>query len=182
MENNRNAAERLADGLCKVEKVIMVIFFLAMMVIMFVQVFARYVLHSPLAWTEEVMRFSFILSSFFGAAVCTHEHKHVVINFLSLIVTKITKDENKQNVSYAFFDLIVDAVCFVFCLWLTYMMANYAMDLQAKNQLSTAMLFPMWYIGYGIAASFVLTSFHFALNTASSFKVFNQQRKGGVKA
>lgn len=181
MENNKNGVERFADGLCKVEKVIMVIFFLAMMIIMFIQVFARYVLHSPLAWTEEVMRFSFILASFFGAAVCTHEHKHVVINFLSLIVGKITKDENKQNVYYAFFDLIVDAVCFVFCLWLTYMMWVYSLDLAAKNQLSTAMLFPMWYIGYGIAASFVLTSFHFALNTASSFKVFNQQRKGGAK-
>ena len=178
---NRNAVERFADGLCRVEKVIMTFFFMAMMIIMFVQVFARYVLHTPLAWTEEVMRFSFILASFFGGAVATHEHKHVVINFLSLIVNKITKDENKQNVIYAFFDLIVDAVCFVFCLWLTYMMWTYAADLQAKDQLSTAMLFPMWYIGYGIAVTFFLTSFHFALNTASSFKVFNKKRKGETK-
>lgn len=181
MENNRNVVERFADGLCKVEKVIMVVFFLAMMIIMFVQVFARYVLHTPLAWTEEVMRFSFILASYFGAAVATHEHKHVVINFLSLIVNKVTQDEKKQNVIYAFFDLIVDAACFAFCLWLTVMMTNYSLDLADKNQLSTAMLFPMWYVGYGISASFLLTSFHFALNTASSFKVFNNQRKGEAK-
>ena len=32
MENNRNVVERFADGLCKVEKVIMVVFFLAMMI------------------------------------------------------------------------------------------------------------------------------------------------------
>ena len=179
---NKNAVERFADGLCKVEKGIMNVFFLAMMVIMFIQVFARYVLHTPLAWTEEVMRFSFILASFFGAAVCTHTRKHVVINFLSIIVTKITKDEKKQNVIYAFFDLIFDAVCFCFCLWLTWMMFEYSLDLQAKNQLSTAMLFPMWYIGWGISASFVLTSFHFALNTAGSFKVFNQMRKGDAEA
>lgn len=178
---HRNVVERFADGLCKVEKVIMTAFFIAMMLIMFIQVFARYVLHSPLAWTEEVMRFSFILASFFGAAVATHEQKHVVINFLSLIVNKVTKDESKKDVIYAFFDLLVDIVCFLFCLWLTWMMWDYSMDLQAKNQLSTAMLFPMWYVGWGITAAFLLTSFHFALNSASSFKVFNRKRKGEAK-
>ncbi len=180
--DKKNVVERFADKLCLVEKVAMVIFFLSMLIIMFLQVFMRYVIHSPLAWTEEVMRYSFILASFFGGAVATHEHKHVVINFLSLIVERVTKEESKQNVIYAFFDLVVDAVCFCFCLWLTYMMWNYAGDLVANNRLSTALLFPLWYIAYGIALTFLCTSFHFALNTASSFKVFNRQRKEETKA
>jgi TRAP-type C4-dicarboxylate transport system permease small subunit len=168
-ENNKpmdlkNAVDKLASGVYFIEKWIVVILFLNMLLLMFIQVFARYVIHSPLAWTEELMRFSFIVASFFGAAVATYEGKHVVINFLTMLMNKLTDNQSKRDRFCHFFDCIVDAVCFLFCGYLSSVLFAYASDLHVKNQLSTALLMPMWWIGYAIAASLALCSFHFLIN------------------
>ena len=86
-----NVLNKINKGLYEGEKAIAIVSFISMMGVMFLQVFFRYVIKSSIAWTEEAMRYLFVISSFFGAACCTYEGKHVVIDFLGTILEKCVK-------------------------------------------------------------------------------------------
>lgn len=174
---NKNAIQRFADKICLVEKWVMTAIFLFMLALMFIQVFSRYVLQTSLAWSEEAMRFSFILASYLGAAVATHQGQHVVINFLTMIVNKVMDDTRRRAVIFAAFDIVVDIVSAAFCIYIAWVMGKYSGELNIQEQLSTAMLIPMWYIGYGITASLSLCAFHFLVNLTGSVSVFFHRRK-----
>lgn len=52
--------------------------------VVFVAVFARYLFNAPLAWSEELSRYSFVWATFLGAEVCLRKGSHIGID----IVTK----------------------------------------------------------------------------------------------
>ncbi|MCP4399908.1 MAG: TRAP transporter small permease [bacterium] len=54
----------------------------AMTVIVFTQVFFRYVLNSPLAWPEEVARLMIVWLTFLGGYMALREKKHIGFNLL----------------------------------------------------------------------------------------------------
>ena len=58
----------------------------ALLLLMFasvlIQIFFRYVLHSPLTWTEEASRYSFIWIVLLGAAFAVRRKEHVVMDVL----------------------------------------------------------------------------------------------------
>ncbi|TQM13382.1 TRAP-type C4-dicarboxylate transport system permease small subunit [Pseudonocardia kunmingensis] len=47
-----------------------------------VQVFSRYVLGSPVPWTEELARYLLVYLTFVGCALAIHEHAHLRIDVL----------------------------------------------------------------------------------------------------
>lgn len=57
--------------------------FVAILVVMVLQVTFRYVLNSPLTWTEELARYLFIWACFLGAPVATRRGSHVTIAFVA---------------------------------------------------------------------------------------------------
>lgn len=58
----------------------------ALLIVMFasvlIQIFFRYVLRSPLTWTEEASRYSFIWIVLLGAAFAVRRREHVVMEIL----------------------------------------------------------------------------------------------------
>ncbi len=56
--------------------------FTVMVVVGFAQVVFRYLLASPLSWSEELMRYVFVWSMFLTAAVAFNRNAHIVIDFL----------------------------------------------------------------------------------------------------
>ena len=46
------------------------------------QVFARYIVANPMAWTEELARYAFIGTTFFGAIIALREKQHVAMGML----------------------------------------------------------------------------------------------------
>lgn len=54
----------------------------AMLVTVCLQVFSRYVLQSPLPWTEEVGRYLFVWASFLGSAVLVGRNEHFSIDLI----------------------------------------------------------------------------------------------------
>ena len=145
------------------ERTIAIITFISMMLIMFIQVFFRYVIHSSLAWSEEAMRYLFVVTSFFGAACASYEHKHVVIDFLGTIATKAIKDEGKRETFFSITNLFVCVVCCGFFIYIGRVMLDYAVELQVKNHMSTAMMMPLHYVGYAIVISLFCCAIHFFL-------------------
>jgi len=51
-------------------------------IVVFVAVITRYFLNFPLAWSEEVSRYSFIWATFLGAVVCLREGAHLSVDLL----------------------------------------------------------------------------------------------------
>ncbi len=57
--------------------------FMAILVTMVLQIFFRYVLSTPLTWTEELARYLYIWACWCGAPVAMRRGNHVVITVLS---------------------------------------------------------------------------------------------------
>ena len=72
--------ERIFDV---IEQGLGVTLLLVMFASVLVQIFFRYVLKSPLTWTEEASRYSFIWTVLLGAAFAVRRREHVVMDILA---------------------------------------------------------------------------------------------------
>lgn len=70
---------KINQCLCKIEGFVMVVWFAIVLAVMACQVVARYVLGSPLAWSEEFARYSFVWISYIGCAYCVGVDGHTSI-------------------------------------------------------------------------------------------------------
>ena len=180
-EKKKDIINQVADTFCTVEKIIATLLFFLMLILMLVQVIFRYVLHQPLAWSEEALRFTFIAASFVGAIVATRERKHVEINFLFAFVSKIAKTKKMQTKILSGCDIVATAICAGFCAFLFQMMWTYTMDLKSQSQISVAMEMPMWWVGAVVSISLLLCGFHFILNLLNAVKNIVDVRKGATE-
>ena len=140
--------------------------FITVILIFFVtviQVFFRYVLNSPLSWTEEFVRYTHAWMIFIGAALSTKDGTHIKLDyFMDKFPKKIQK----------IIDFLMDSGIIIVCLILIY-----AELLLAKSQLTfltAALRIPMAYVTFSIAfGSFfiiVFTIYRF-FNVDSSLKL-----------
>ncbi|WHH57833.1 TRAP transporter small permease [Petroclostridium sp. X23] len=80
---------KLNDSIYNVFKVLIICLLLAMSIMVFSQVVFRYVLKSPIAWSEELSTYCFSWLAFFGAAVVLKNDNHVnVSSFVDRINNK----------------------------------------------------------------------------------------------
>jgi TRAP-type C4-dicarboxylate transport system permease small subunit len=63
-----------------------------------VAVVTRYFLNLPLAWSEEVSRYSFIWATFLGAAICLREGTHLSVD---LLVRRLSPDRRRHAATAA---------------------------------------------------------------------------------
>lgn len=176
-----NTMNKINKGLYQGEKVFAITSFIGMMAIMFLQVFFRYIIKSSLAWSEEAMRYLFVLSSFFGAACCTYENKHVVIDFLGTILEKFIKHEHTRIIADRIDRVVVDVICTGFFIYISKVMLDYANKLAADGHVSSVMLIPLSYIGYGIVLALGLCALHALLGifiSAGELRI-ELNKKGG---
>ena len=68
--------DRLACWTC-------VVLFVAILLVMMLQVAFRYVLNAPLTWTEELARYLYIWACWLGAPVALRRGNHIAIAFVS---------------------------------------------------------------------------------------------------
>lgn len=154
----------VADAFCRVERLASILIIFSLLLLMFVQVFFRYVIHISLAWSEELLRFLFIGASFVGATVATRERKHVEINFITTLVGIVVKSDAGRRKFLLATDVVAQFLCTGFCIYLAHMIGRYTMDLARHNQLSVAMEMPMSWLGWVVTVSLALFAFHFFLN------------------
>ena len=62
-------------------------------IVVFVAVITRYFLNFPLAWSEEVSRYSFIWVTFLGAVICLREGAHISVD---LLVQRLSPARQRQ--------------------------------------------------------------------------------------
>ncbi len=73
---------KINGGVVKVEKVVLAVMLIVMMILAFLQVLLRFVFKSPLPWSEGLLTYLFVWSSFIGAALGMNTMEHFCIDAL----------------------------------------------------------------------------------------------------
>lgn len=74
---------RFKDWVTRTETVMAVALLVMLYLLLIAQVFFRYVLSSPLGWTEELARFTFVWLVFMGSALLAAKNSHIVVTFIA---------------------------------------------------------------------------------------------------
>ena len=80
--NTHSTRTRAAELCWQLLTVVVVTCFSLMLVIMMVQVIARYALSAAVPWTDEASRYFFLAAIFLGAVLAQHRREHIRITIL----------------------------------------------------------------------------------------------------
>lgn len=132
------------------EEVILLIMLCAMVIIMGIQITARYVFSSSLSWSEEITRFLFIASGFLSASFCIKKSASVKIDqIVNMLPGK----------GVHIFRLVSYTIELIFFSYLIPFAWKYVMSGISSGQLSPACGIPMYIIQFSTVISFVLCVF-----------------------
>ncbi|WP_028308642.1 TRAP transporter small permease [Desulfitibacter alkalitolerans] len=145
----------------KFEDYSVTILYLTMIVVIFLQVFFRFVIKSSLPWSEELARYIMAYAVFIGAAIAAKEGAHIGIN---VVVGSLPKPFNKYMRVFAMF------VSFIFSALLVYLSLIIVSFLMKTGQKSPAMLIPIWIAYASLPFGAVLMSIRFLQATYRQFK------------
>lgn len=137
---------------------------LALLVIaVFLQVIFRFILHQPLAWTEELARYCLVWLTFLGAAFAMSTKAHIGMEvFVNLFAIPIRKA------------LYVLATIASLAFFLLMVVQGYDLSVKSMSQLSPVLRIPMGVI-YAVLP---LSGFILIVNMASQFT--KDYKNGGV--
>ena len=79
------------------EELVVVLLFLAMVVVVSVGVFMRYVMNDPLMWGDIAARLTFTWVTFLGAALAFKYHQHIAVDF---IATQLPAAARRYNLAF----------------------------------------------------------------------------------
>lgn len=135
--------------LIKLEEYILVLLIGAMTVVTFAQVFFRFVLNSPLAWSEELARYLFVWITFLGASIALYRWGHFQVD----IVINLFPEKIKR---------IIDSAIYVLIMLFASIMVYYGFILvqYASGQLSPALQLNMAVPYLALPVSGMLIFFH----------------------
>lgn len=125
----------LLRALGVVESGIVTVSLLAMIIVVFLQVFSRYVIHSSLPWSEELARYLMTWAVFIGASIGAKEGVHIgVAAFVNLLPRALQKA-----------NIVLSGLCSMAFGLITSVVGYLAVARIAHmEQLSPAMELPMW--------------------------------------
>ena len=67
-----------------IEKWVLIVLFVSMLLCGVLQIVARFVLHTPIAWSEEMLTYSFVWSSFWAPALAVDQLAHFNVDIFIL--------------------------------------------------------------------------------------------------
>ena len=141
------------DKIGKVEYFLVAVMIAVMAIVNFLQVVFRYVIEGSLPWSEELLRFLFVWTTFLGAGIGVRKGAHLG---LTIIVNNLPPKLKK------FVVFVNYLICIVFSAIIG-MLGLSIVSMQAEfNVRSSAMVLPMYWISLAIPVSFALIILHFA--------------------
>lgn len=108
---------------------------LALVVILAVQVFARYALGSPLVWSEELARYLLIWSTFIGVSLAVREGRNISVDLLPMILGAGTIR------AFAVISLVGSMIFFALMVWYSIPLTLRILNI---GQLSPGLGIQMW--------------------------------------
>lgn len=115
------------------EKYIMFALLMVMVVVVFLQVFMRYVMDNSLSWSEELARYCFIWLIYVGISYGVKRRRHISVDALLLLF----KGKAKLYIS-----MLANILFLVFCVFVVYYASGIASQLLAYGQTTPALKIP----------------------------------------
>jgi len=141
------------DKVGKIEYFLVALMIAIMAIVNFLQVVFRYVIEGSLPWSEELLRFLFVWTTFLGAGIGVRKGAHLG---LTIIVNNLPTKLKK------FVVFVNYLICIAFSAIIG-MLGLSVVSMQAEfNVRSSAMVLPMYWISLAIPVSFALIILHFA--------------------
>lgn len=176
---NASAVTKWNDNICKVEKAVTWIAFSIMLALLIIQVVFRYCLNWPLAWAEEMVRYTYIAVSFIGATVAVRENSHISIDILPNVLKSLIKNVEKRIIVQDAIDILAALIVMVFWAVMSFWMLRYNLDIAKMDQITTANEWPMWLMCLPITVSCVLMGLQSALNAVEKGIEIKSVKKAG---
>lgn len=125
---------------------LLVVATLVMVTSILLQVFFRYVMNSPLYWSEEIARYAFVWLVFIGAAIASKRGTHIGVDYFVMHLPELPKK---------FLAIFVNLLVLAFIAYVIYM----SMGVIKSNmtQLSPAIRIPMGYVFMAIPIGFSIS-------------------------
>lgn len=150
------------------ERYLMLVLLLGMTLVLGIQIVFRFVLNSPLTWSEELARFMFIWSTFLSIGFCLREGISLKIDTLISLFPKKT-----QAVIYMAGDVVM-AVFFIYLLPASW---EFAYTSVLSGQTSAACHIPMYFIQISLMVGFVLAAFRSIQNVWNNIQFLLHGRR-----
>jgi C4-dicarboxylate transporter DctQ subunit len=150
-----NALKKIEDILGKkIVFFISCVMFVAMIGAMVFQVFCRFILRLSVPWSEEIIRYLFVSTTYLCSCLCVVKDNHIVIDIITVPIN-MTKQRTKDFLTKCV-DVLSIIVAMVFCTII--MVLCYQLLYQAKvvGQLTPALGIPKWWIDLVIFVSWAL--------------------------
>lgn len=112
-------------------------FFVSGIGLIFYGVIMRYIFNSPLAWVEEVARYSIIWGTFLGFGLALKHNQHIQVDIL---YDRLSKPLQKV------LDLLATTISIVFCLIYTYFGFILVESRYTSGMVSLDVGIPMWIV------------------------------------
>jgi TRAP-type C4-dicarboxylate transport system permease small subunit len=138
---------------------LLVVATLVMVTSILLQVFFRYVMNSPLYWSEEVARYAFVWLVFIGAAIASKRGTHIGVDYIVMHLPELPKN---------FLAIFVNLLVLSFIAYVIYMSAGVIKS--NMTQLSPAMRIPMGYIFMAIPTGFSISFVYITISLSAIVK------------
>jgi len=136
LENKDKFYNRIEELLCS-------FILIAMLVLLSVQVFGRFILNYSNSWSEEATRYLFVWFVYLGASYAVYKEAHIKLDGAMNLFPKGTRK---------YIELLGNVIFLVYCIVLFYFSAKYTAKINAAGQVS---------LGLGIKMSLVYLSIPF---------------------
>lgn len=143
------------------EEYLLAILMVAEVVIVFAQVVTRFLIKTPLAWSEEIARYIFIWLVWVGAAYATKENKNIKIDILSSKFTGITK---------IIADIFTGVLFLALMAFMLFTSGKVTYTVYASNSIATGSHMPMWIAWFSLPLSMALMIFRFIQNSVRGLR------------
>ena len=151
-----------------------VVYFLlaAMLTIVFVGVFNRFLIQLPMPWSEELARYLMIWAAFVGASLGVKRAVHISIDALVLVLPA-----GAQRL----IALLANMASCILCAWFFYIGIEFIGRMINTGQLSPAMRIPIYIAYSAVPCGFMLMAIRYFLKCVYCLdKVNGKSSNGGV--
>jgi len=158
-------------GFAKAEAFVVNILFIVMLTLIFIQVASRYIFSIPISWSEEVVRYLFVIVSFIGAAVTSFDNTHIEINIIPILSNKI-KNENKRKKVIRYINMLKYIIVIGVSFFMAKLCYQFTLKIYAMGQLTSSLQMPMWFVDALICLGLVLIMLHSAIKLITEMAGF----------
>lgn len=150
----------------KAEEWLLVAMFVAVIIVVCLQVFFRYVVHLSLGWSEELARYTLIWITWISTSYAVKKNSHIRVEVVkNLFASSIKK----------YIELIVLLLWFSLALFLSVEGTKLLLKIHTTGQVSPSTHTPMWFIYLAVPIGASLMSIRLIQSIYKLFKAYNRK-------